>query len=159
MLSKKLLIILLVIVVAVAVVAVWLAVKFLGAKDLFAASEYSAVYTVTGDIYYGKLSWFPRLKLEDVWLLQRGIDPQSGAAQFGLAKFTDVFWGPVNELYLNADQIIFWTRLRNGSRAVEMFMDPAAFQQQALDRDSELPPSGGTPPVFQGPSGPPPSSR
>src|SRR3989344_8642132 len=98
---KKYLIIFAVIVIVIVIAAIWFVLKFFVAPDPAGPSPYSAVYLATGDIYYGKLSWFPRPKLREVWFLQRGVDPQSGQAQFGLNRFATAFWGPVDEMYLN----------------------------------------------------------
>jgi len=77
------------------------------------ASDYSAVYLSTGDIYFGKLSWFPKAKLRDAWLLQRtGTTEQ---ARYVMVPFRSALWEPVGTLWLNAKQVIFWTKIRAGS--------------------------------------------
>ena len=80
-------------------------------------SPYSAVYLKTGDIYFGELSWFPRLKLKNPWFLQKTTD-ENNQPQIGVAPLAGAFWGPQNEIYLNQDEIIFWTRLRNNSQVI-----------------------------------------
>lgn len=77
-------------------------------------SKFSAIYLKTGDIYFGKLSWFPRLKIQNPWLLQRAVDANN-QPQVSVVPFTDAFWKPVNEIYLNKDEIVFWTKLRGDS--------------------------------------------
>ena len=157
MLPKKLFIILLVIVIVIVIVGVWLGFKFFGTPDPAGPSAYSAVYMASGDIYYGKLSWFPRPRLTEVWFLQRGVDQQSGQAQFGLNKFETAFWGPTDKIYLNPKQIIFWTRLRNDSQVAQAFANPSLLQQSAGLGSPEQ--GVGGPGEFVGPSGPPPSPR
>jgi len=92
------------------------------------ASPYSAVYLATGDIYFGKLSWFPTPKLENVWFVQRSVD-QSNQVRSGLARFTGAFWGPVDRVYLNSRQIVFWTRISSTSDVAKVFSDPALLEK------------------------------
>ena len=148
MLTKKILIIFAVVVIAVVATGIWFGFKLFGSEDPAGASEYSAVYTITGDIYYGKLSFFPKMKMREVWFLQRGVDPQTQQQQFGLAKFTTAFWGPTDKIYLNPDQVLFWTKLRNDSEVARAFKNPESVQQL----NQQAVPAG-----FEGPSGPPPT--
>ena len=160
MLSKKILILFAVIVLTIIAAGVWLGFKFLGSESPEGASQYSAVYLVTGDIYYGKLSFFPRMKLRDVWFLQRGVDPQTQQQQFGLAKLTTAFWGPVDKVYLNPDQVLFWTALRNDSQVAQAFKNPESLRQLNQQGAPGLPQQGeGGSQGFQGPTGPPPNSE
>jgi hypothetical protein len=56
--------------------------------NLKKASEdnYYAVYLRTGDLYFGKISWFPKFSLTDVWFLQRATD-NTGQVGFSLVRF------------------------------------------------------------------------
>ena len=92
-------------------------------------SKYSAVYLKTGDVYFGKLSWFPRLKLENPWFLQKIADAK-GQPQISVAPLADAFWKPINEIYLNKDEIVFWTRLRIDSQVIPLLSGEAASQPQ-----------------------------
>ena len=124
MISKKLFFILVVVVLALLGFSVWLGslVVKTTRQNSAGPSDYSAVYLTTGDIYYGKMHWFPRLYLTDVWVLQRSVAPDS---QFGIAQFSRAFWQPVDEVYLNSDNVVLWTRLRNDSQLVSYFNNPA----------------------------------
>lgn len=153
MLSKKLIIIAVIVIVIVIALGVWLGFRFFSTPDPAGPSQYSAVFMVTGDIYYGKLSWFPWPRLKEVWFLQRGVDPQSQQVQLGIAPFRTAFWGPVDSIYLNPKQILLWTRLRNDSQVAQAFANPALLQPQAQPQPQAGPPTGD----FQGPPGPPPS--
>ncbi len=82
-----------------------------GGKSLFAGKEnggYSAVYMVSGDIYFGKLSSFPSLTLADAYTLQRNQDEQT---PFTLVKFKDAFWGPAGDISLNEDSVLWIAEL------------------------------------------------
>lgn len=83
--------------------------------------KYSAVYLNTGDIYFGKLSRFPRMTLRDVWFLQKGSDAQQG---FGLSKFEKAFWGPEDEMMINDKNVIWVTELKDDSEVVKAIKNP-----------------------------------
>jgi hypothetical protein len=116
-------------VIIVIALGAWIGALMFGSSSSSSAtgpSSYAAVYLSTGDIYYGKLSWFPSPHLTDVWYLQKG---GANGTQFGIAPFTSAFWGPINEVYLNPNQIIFWTYLRNNSEIAEALSNPVLLQQ------------------------------
>lgn len=121
-------------------------------------SPYAAVYMTTGDIYFGKFIRFPKPHMTDVWFLQRTTG-QNNQAQFGIVPFGNAFWGPVNEVNFNADQILFWASLRNDSQVVKVLQNPSA--NANAQQGGAIPSAGQTPSGtnFQGPSGPPPSSN
>lgn len=79
---------------------------------------YTAVYLQTGDIYFGKMSWFPWPRLKEVWFLQRTVGAEN-QPQLGVAPFKTVFWGPTDEVRLNPKQIIWWTTLREDSELLK----------------------------------------
>lgn len=150
MFSKKPVVILAVVLIVVVVAFGILLVKVFKSDDPGAPSGYSAVFMTSGDVYFGKLSWFPWPNLTNIWLLQRGVDAQ-GKPQFGITKFTSAFWGPVDKMYLNPKEVLFWADLRKDSEAAKAFANPASLQQPS----QASPPASG----FQGPSGPPPSGN
>jgi len=128
MLPKKLLIILILIVIVILAVGIWFGSQFLAKQNPAGPSEYVAVYMATGDIYYGKLSWFPKMKLRNVWFLQRTLD-KNNQPQLGIAPLSTAFWGPVDEIYPNEKQVIFWTYLRRDSQVAKAFANPSLLQQ------------------------------
>jgi hypothetical protein len=83
--------------------------------------KYSAVYLNTGDIYFGKLSRFPRMTLRDVWFLQKGSDEKQG---FGLSKFEKAFWGPEDEMVISGENVIWVTELKADSEVVKTIKNP-----------------------------------
>lgn len=82
---------------------------------------YSAVYLSTGDIYFGKLSHFPRLSLTDVWLLQRSDDQQN---PYGISKFSNAFWGPEDRITFDSKSIVWFAELKADSELVKFFKNP-----------------------------------
>ena len=131
--KKSRIVLFIVAVVVVIVLAVWagimIAGNFMGAKSTNTVSPYSAVYLSSGDIYFGKLSWFPSPHLTDVWYLQRS-QGQNNQVQVSVQPFTSVFWGPSNELDLNSKNIMFTTRLMNSSQVVQAIENPQAATAQ-----------------------------
>jgi hypothetical protein len=143
--SKKTIVSLIVLVVVLVVVGVFVGIKLAGSKDSASASEYSAVYLASGDLYFGKLSLFPTPRLKDVWVFQRGVDDKNNV-QVGVVPFNSTIWGPMDELNLNPKEVIFWTRLRKDSQIVSYIENPQSReQQQAPQGDSQqLPPGNST---------------
>ncbi len=81
---------------------------------LRAKKNYYAVFLNNGAIYFGKLSTFPRLKLDEAVFLQ--LD-QNGQVS-GVSRFKDAFWGPKGPIYLNRDSILFIAPLSETSPLV-----------------------------------------
>lgn len=100
----------------------------IGQSGSEAASSYSAVYLTTGDIYFGKLSWFPSPRLTDVWFIQRSVDAEN-QSQLNLLPFSSSFWGPMNEVHLNPKQIVLWARLKAGTDISRALADPNIMRQ------------------------------
>lgn len=107
-LNKILLTIIILLLIIFGIVIYWQKVGF---KN---ESSYWAVYMTSGDIYFGKLNWFPKLSLTDVWFLQKNSqDPQN---PFSLAKFKQSAWGPQDKIYLNEKNIIWKAKLDENSQ-------------------------------------------
>jgi hypothetical protein len=110
---------------------VWIGVSMAGPKPAAGAapSGYIAVYMTTGDIYFGKPSWFPSLVLRNSLYLQRSVD-QSGKTQLGLSSFTDAFWRPVGDIHINSNQVLFWAPVREDSQIVQAIENPGSLTGQ-----------------------------
>ena len=154
----KALVIIIIVVVILAFIAVGVLVGMrwsgIGGSSQPALSPYSAVYLSTGDIYFGKLDWSPAPHMEDAWFLQRGTDAK-GNATVGVYPFSQVAWGPSDEVYSNSSQIIFWTRLNGTSSIAQLIANPSAAtaqQQSAAAAAAEQAP--GAPAATSSPSTP-----
>lgn len=137
--SKKIAIIFFAVIVILLGLVVWFLVQLVGSKEtstLNSPSPYSAVYLSSGDIYFGKLSWFPKPKMTSVWFIQKSLDNQN-QPQLNLLPFSSVSWGPTDEIFLNSKEIIFWTKLRNDSQIVKVITQSAVGQlpQNSLPPD------------------------
>lgn len=110
-----------VVVVALALIAWWVIPMF--------GSSYYAVYLNTGDLYFGKLSTFPSMKLSDVWYLQR--DQQN---QLALSEFSKVLWGPRGDLKLSSDSIVWMAKISSESQILPVLKGEKIAQQPAAQR-------------------------
>lgn len=97
----------------------------LGEAYLNTASPYSAVYLTTGEVYFGKLAYIPRLRLTDAWFLDR-VTGANGEVSYLVKPFSQVFWKPVNELILNPDQVIFSARLDARGEVAKRIASPSS---------------------------------
>lgn len=79
-------------------------------------NPYYAVYLRTGDMYFGKLSRFPKLTLTDIWLLQ--VSNQEDQAGFNLAKFSNIVFGPEDKMEINKENVVWISKLRDDSQVV-----------------------------------------
>lgn len=98
--------------------------------------SYYAVYISTGDLYFGKLSRFPKLALTDVWFLQKNNDAQN---PYGLSKFDKAFWAPEDKLYLNSKNIIWITEIKEDSQLTQFFKNPQLSEQQKSSAIQQAP--------------------
>ncbi len=87
--------------------------------------QYSAVFLVNGQVYFGKIKYnnSHEMLLTDVYYLelnQDGSTPNSVADNhFSLIKLGSELHGPTNEMYINKNQIVFYENLRKDSKLVE----------------------------------------
>lgn len=79
------------------------------ALGIFSPSYY-AVYMTTGDLYFGKLMPFSHT-LTDVWYLQRDAQGQA----LNLVDFTKTAWGSGGDLNLNAQHVVWRSKLAPSS--------------------------------------------
>jgi len=108
-LNKILLILLAILVIVSAGVLYWQKGGF--------EKPYYAVYMSDGNIYFGKISTFPRFALIDVWFLQ-GTDSAAGLT---ISRFSESVWGPSDKIYVNPDNIIWKTKLSENSQLLNRF--------------------------------------
>jgi hypothetical protein len=78
-------------------------------------NSYYAVYLQTGDIYFGKLSRFPKLTLSDAWFLQASID---GKGNLNLMKYSGAVFGPEDKMEINKENVIWISKLRDDSEVI-----------------------------------------
>ncbi len=99
----------------VAVAVLW---GFLGMqKNGEFRNTYSAVYLSSGEIYIAKLSVFPKLAMEDPYLLLLVQDAKKNN-NFQLTPISESVWAP-KKLYLDKNQVLYYGPLREDSKVLE----------------------------------------
>ena len=78
---------------------------------------FSVVYLQTGELYVGKLTLFPRMKLDTAYAV-RVSDPAKNT--FQLNPISEMVWAP-QMLYLNREKVVFWGPLDENSSAAKGF--------------------------------------
>ncbi len=84
-------------------------------KTKVVKNPYYAVYLQTGDMYFGKLSRFPKLTLSDVWFLQANTAEQGGAE---LIKYSNAMFGPKDKMEINKENVVWISKLEDDSQVV-----------------------------------------
>jgi len=89
-------------------------------KTKVVGNPYHAVFLRTGDMYFGKLSRFPKLTLTDVWYLQ--VSTQEDQTGFNLAKFSNAVFGPKDKMEINRENVVWISKLRDDSQVVTFIL-------------------------------------
>lgn len=95
------------------------------------SSKYQAVSFTDGQLYFGKLSSVNSeyLKLTDVYYLQpQSGDESTGSLQnassnqnnFKLIKFTDVIYGPEDEMIIPKSQVLFYENIQKDGKVTKL---------------------------------------
>lgn len=72
-----------------------------------------------GDLYFGRLSYFPRLALEDVYVVQAVSDPSSpDKSLYQVVPLKASVWSP-DKIYLNYDNIVFIGEVGENSQVMQ----------------------------------------
>ena len=98
---------------------------------------YMAVYLATGDIYFGRVSSFPHVTIQDPWFFRRAED-----GSVSLERFSDAVWMPEDVIKINRDQIVFMARISENSQIIAMMegrTDPRQQEQQLPQQLQQLP--------------------
>jgi hypothetical protein len=88
---------------------------------------YYAVYLTSGDIYFGQLSFFPSLRMNDAYLLQ--VNTQNQQNPYSLSAFGAAFWKPAGEVYFNRSRVLWIAPLASDSPVAQAITNPSAFSQ------------------------------
>jgi hypothetical protein len=109
-----------------------------------ASSGYQAVFLTNGQVYFGKLSGTTAsyATLEDIYYLQVTTPPLQGSQesaqqqqqQLSLVKLGQELHGPVDEMKINRDQILFFEDMKEDGRVMQAIREyqknpPAANSQ------------------------------
>ncbi len=135
--KKKTIILIAVIAILALGLGVLITLKIVNKSEAMKASKFTAVYMTSGDIYFGKMDWFPWPRLKNVWYLQRGVDKEN-QPQLGIAPFNKIIWSPIDEIRLNSKQIILWTKIRADSELAKALENPASINTEAQQQNGQL---------------------
>ena len=97
-----------------------------------ASSGYQAVFLTNGQVYFGKLSGMTAsyATLKDIYYLQVTTPPATGDAsqlnqqqaqqqqQLSLVKLGEELHGPVDEMKINRDQVLFYEDIKEDGRVM-----------------------------------------
>ena len=100
---------------AVAVIIVAAGIFYWVKKE--SENSFFAVYVRTGEIYFGKLSYFPHPSIADVYVLQLTGDKDN---PYSVSRFKDSVWGPEGTIYLNSENVVWKAKLASDSKIIEM---------------------------------------
>ncbi len=101
-------------IIAIILLGILVYISFINKVDK--KPTYHAVFLRTGDMYFGKLSRFPKLTLSDVWFIQRNVDEKQGG--FNLMKYSNAMFGPEDKMEINKENVVWISKLRNDSQVV-----------------------------------------
>lgn len=104
----------------IAIIAALAAVKFYYLPKLRAAGNvYSVVYLATGEVYIGQLATWPKMELNNAYILQNVKDQTDAAkSNIQLTPLKDSLWAP-KKLFLNEKNVIFYGPIEESSKAAE----------------------------------------
>lgn len=130
--KKVNLVFLIIIIVLILLIAGW------GIWKMTSGSQFSAVYLITGDLYFGKLVHFPSYGMKQVYTIQVTQDEEN---PLSVQRFRNVFWGPEDFLKINRDQVIWSAGLDSaGQMAQFLEQNPDLMPQQ--QQPSQAPTGG-----------------
>jgi len=90
----------------------------------FSENKYQAVQLISGEIYFGKLSFLPKLKLSQVAFVQtRQGESATSTPETQLVPLSSLYFAPENEMYLVEKQILWWANLQPESQLVKLLKE------------------------------------
>lgn len=82
---------------------------------------YQAVALTSGEIYYGKLSFFPSPRLKDAWFVRQEPAKEEGKEpNLMLSPVSALYFAPKNVLYLKKENILWWADLSDQSQVLNL---------------------------------------
>jgi len=132
------------IVIAIVIVIVILSAFYLvfaWGKELWPfEARYQVITLTNGEVYYGRLCFFPSPRIVDAWLFQQtSTEKEKETPKLNLIPFTSLFFGPQNVLYLEKEQIVWWANLEKDSPIVKFIQSqqgksPTSSEEQSTQQ-------------------------
>ena len=136
-----------------------------GSTEQQASSGYQAVFLSNGQVYFGKLSGMTAsyATLKDIYYLQVTTPPTPDGSQLNqqqaqqqqqlsLVKLGEELHGPVDEMKINRDQVLFYEDIKEDGRVMKAIREyqknppkPADTTQQAPADTTQQAPAATTP--------------
>lgn len=102
-------------------------------RQYYPITGYSIVYLANGELYIGKLSLYPRWKLESAYLLQtiktNVTEPgpnktvvSSVKTSYQLVPVNGAIWSP-QVLYINSKQVMYYGPVQDNSQVAQSLKD------------------------------------
>lgn len=101
-------------------------------------ANYYAVSLKTGELYFGNLSFFPKFKLTNVYLLQ--VNQGNQQTPISVQKLTNVFWGPEDFLKINKSEVVWFTKLREDSQLAQLIKTNPNLTGTVQQQEQQIPP-------------------
>lgn len=107
------------------IIALLIIIGFFAWREMNDRGKYYAVYLTSGDVYFGKLRFFPSLVMKDAYFLQA---EESGG--YVLSHFSDALWEPQGTIEFNRDTVLWIAELSEASKAATFIKQGGVSAQQ-----------------------------
>lgn len=130
-------------------VLVVLGITYFGWKSYTQSTMYSVVYLQTGEIYVGKLSFFPKTTLRDPYILRVTKDEKDPKKNnFQLSPLKETVWN-TKSLTLNKSHVVFYGLLDKNSQAAKALLEGPKEKTQSIVPNSPTTPASAPAPALE----------
>jgi len=148
--GKLLVLSLIIVSIAVTAFVGYAIVNGVGSSNYIEEDKYQAVFLSDGQIYFGKLDNVDMsyATLEDIYYLQVQNDDGAGdpplqeggaaAASITLRKLGNEIHGPVDQMIINGDQILFWENLKDDGQVAQAIERYKEEQKSTADTTTDV---------------------
>jgi len=101
--------------------------------------KYQVVVLKTGEVYFGKLSFFPSPHLKDAWFVrQESAGKEGEEPNLMLYPVSNLYFTPKNVIYFPKESISWWANLSEEGRVSTLIKSQKAqvFQPQTPQKES-----------------------
>jgi len=109
-----------VIVFSIVVVVFMISFYLLSYSGINTEGKLKGVVLDNGDLYFGRLSYFPRLTLHDAYTIQAIFDAEApDQTGYQVVPLENSIWSP-NKIFLNHDKIVFTGDVGEDSQVMQI---------------------------------------
>lgn len=103
---------------------------------------YQVVVLKTGEVYFGKLSFFPSPHLEDAWFVRQEPAQKEGEEpNLMLYPVSQLYFTPKNVIYFPKESISWWANLSEEGRVLNLIKGQRASPQPQVPPQPQAPAS------------------